>query len=70
MYPIVNPSLANARVAHVHGEWAQASVNSIAAMAKEHSQLVEAVHATDGISMEQAELQVTAFEQHFMDDAR
>ena len=70
VYPTVNPSLANSRVAHVHGAWRQTAVESIAAMATEHRQLVESVHTTDGISMEQAELQVTAFERYFMDDAR
>ncbi len=39
-----------------------------AAAVIEHGQLVAAIHATDGITMEQAELQVTAFEKHFKDD--
>jgi hypothetical protein len=36
--------------------------------ASEHGQLVEAIHATDGITREQAELQVTAFETLFKDE--
>ena len=53
---------------HVPRKWRQAAAASHAAMALEHSQLVQTVHLTDGVSEEQAELQVTAFEKHFKDD--
>ncbi len=53
---------------HVQRKWRQAAATSHAAMALEHRQLVQTIHLTDGISEEQAELQVTAFEKHFKDD--
>ena len=53
---------------YVQRKWRHAAAQSHAAMALEHRQLVETIRTTDGISKEQAELQVTAFEKQFKDD--
>ena len=69
MYQIANQSHSNPLAGHMQRQWNDAAKERRAAMPLEHRQLVEAIHTTDGVSMEQAELQVTAFEKYFKDDA-
>jgi hypothetical protein len=55
-------------VGHVQRKWNSAEAERHIAMASEHGQLVEAVQAMDGVSKEQAEFQVSAFEKQFKED--
>jgi len=50
--------------------WTSAMNERLVAAASEHEQLVEAIHATDGISREHAELRITAFEIFFKDESQ
>lgn len=68
MYQIANRSPSNPLDGHLQRQWNDAATERRTAMTLEHRQLVAAIHTTDGVSMEQAELQVTAFEKHFKDD--
>ncbi len=69
MYQIANRSQSNPLDGHTQRQWNDAATELLAAMTLEHRQLVAAIHTNDGVSREQAELQVTAFEKHFKDDA-
>jgi hypothetical protein len=70
---VVYRTVTQSRQGHLGGFMRRRQRNAAdgicAAPASEHAQLVVAVNATDGITMEQAELQVTAFEMQFKDES-
>jgi hypothetical protein len=70
VYRNVMEARSSHREGHVQRKWNQGATNLYPPMPSEHRQLVDAVHATDGVSRVQADLQVTAFEQFFMDDTQ
>lgn len=67
-YRTVTEPHASPYVGHVQRRYNHVVAARHSTMASEHSQLVETIHTTDGVSREQAELQVTAFEKYFRDD--
>lgn len=67
-YRTVKAPHASPHVGHVQRQYNHVVAERHSTMAREHRQLVETIHTTDGVSKEQAELQVTAFEKYFRDD--
>ncbi len=68
MYPIAIQPHSSPLDGHVQRKWSRGADERHAVMALEHRQLVAIICTTDGVSIEQAELQVTAFEKLFTDD--